>query len=61
MAPLLRLVIAALLLSISMVARAEGPSIKPETIRLVNGRYVADLTGGGRAELTLDPRLQSST
>jgi len=61
MAPLLRFVIAGLLLSISMVARAEGPSIKPETIRLVNGRYVADLMDGGRADLTLDPRLQSST
>ncbi len=60
MAPLLRLIIASLLLSISMVARAEGPSIKPETIRLVNGRYVAELVGGGRAQLTLDPRLQSS-
>jgi penicillin-binding protein A len=61
MAPLLRLIVTGLLLSISVVARAEGPSIKPETIRLVNGRYVADLTDGGRAELTLDPRLQSST
>ena len=61
MAPLLRLLIASLLLSISMVARAEGPSIKPETIRLVNGHYVADLAGGGHADLTLDPRLQSST
>ncbi len=61
MAPLPRLAILGLLLSISLVARADGLSVKPETIRLVNGRYVADLTTGGHAELTLDPRLQAST
>ncbi len=61
MAPLPRFAIVGLLLSISLVARAGGLSVKPETIRLVNGRYVADLTTGGHAELTLDPRLQAST
>jgi peptidoglycan glycosyltransferase len=56
-----RLFAVGLLLSYSLVARAEGPSVKPDTIRLVDGHYEADLTDGGRAELTLDPRLQSST
>ncbi len=61
MARIQRLIAAALLVSIPLVARAETPLVKPETIRLANGRYVADLTNGGRAELTLDPRLQAST
>src|SRR5580704_19437468 len=39
----------------------QSVSVKPETIRLVGRHYVADLTDGGHAELTLDPRLQSST
>jgi penicillin-binding protein A len=56
-----RLVGAALLLLIPSVARAESPRVKPETIHLVEGHYEADLTDGGRAELTLDPRLQAST
>jgi cell division protein FtsI/penicillin-binding protein 2 len=56
-----RLLGAALLLSIPSVARAEPPRVKPETIRLVEGHYEADLTDGGHAELTLDPRLQAST
>jgi cell division protein FtsI/penicillin-binding protein 2 len=38
-----------------------SPTLRPETIRLVGRRYVADLTDGGRAELTLDPRMQQST
>jgi peptidoglycan glycosyltransferase len=45
-----------------------GPGVEPaarllraETIRLAGHRYVADLADGGRAELTLDPRLQQST
>ncbi|HXU04030.1 MAG TPA: hypothetical protein VN903_23880, partial [Polyangia bacterium] len=37
-----------------------SPTLRPETIRLVGRRYVADLTDGGRAELTLDPRMQQS-
>jgi cell division protein FtsI/penicillin-binding protein 2 len=56
-----RLVVAAVLVSIPLVARAEPPRVKSETIRLADGRYVADLTDGGRADLTLDPRLQAST
>jgi membrane peptidoglycan carboxypeptidase len=36
-------------------------SVRPETIRLAGRRYVADLSDGGRAQLTLDPRLQQST
>src|SRR5690348_880284 len=47
------------------VAFAAGPAaaqqVRPETIRLARGHYVADLTDGGRADLTLDPRLQQST
>ncbi len=61
MARIQRLAAAALLVSIPLVARAEPPLVKPETIRLANGHYTADLTDGGRAELTLDPRLQAST
>jgi cell division protein FtsI/penicillin-binding protein 2 len=38
-----------------------APTVRPETIRFAGRRYVADLTDGGRAELTLDPRLQQST
>src|SRR4051812_7512468 len=35
--------------------------LRADTIRLAGRRYVADLADGGRAELTLDPRLQQST
>jgi cell division protein FtsI/penicillin-binding protein 2 len=42
-------------------AAPAAPQLRAETIRLVGHRYVADLTEGGRAELTLDPRLQQST
>jgi cell division protein FtsI/penicillin-binding protein 2 len=42
-------------------AEPAGPLLRAETIRLAGRRYVADLTDGGRAELTLDPRLQQST
>ncbi|HXU60795.1 MAG TPA: penicillin-binding transpeptidase domain-containing protein [Polyangia bacterium] len=61
MARIQRLVVTALLVSIPLVARAEPPRVKPDTIRFADGRYVADLTDGGRADLTLDPRLQAST
>ncbi len=56
-----RLVVAVVLLSIPLVVHAEPAHVKPDTIRLVQGHYEADLTDGGRAELTLDPRLQAST
>jgi len=36
-------------------------TLRAETIRLAGRRYVAELSDGGRAELTLDPRLQQST
>src|SRR6476620_6780311 len=42
-------------------AEVPAPLIRAETIRLAGRRYVADLADGGRAELTLDPRLQQST
>jgi len=44
-------------------ATAEGaaPVLRAETIRLAGRRYVAELSDGGRAELTLEPRLQQST
>ena len=39
-----------------------GPAgLRAETIRLAGRRYVAQLSDGGSAELTLDPRLQQST
>jgi penicillin-binding protein A len=38
-----------------------APALRAETIRRAGRRYIADLTNGGRAELTLDPRLQEST
>jgi peptidoglycan glycosyltransferase len=52
--------VAALIL-VSLPARAQSPSVKPESIRLAGRHYVADLSDGGHAELTLDPRLQAST
>ena len=61
MAPLPRLAIVGVLLSISLVARADGLAVKPDTIRFVNGHYIADLQDGGHADLTLDPRLQAGT
>jgi penicillin-binding protein A len=42
-------------------AETATPVLRAETIRLVGRRYVAELADGGRAELTLDPRLQQST
>jgi len=42
-------------------AEVPAPLLRAETIRLAGRRYVADLADGGRAELTLDPRLQQST
>ena len=51
----------AALLFVSLPARGQTPSLKPDSIRLVGRHYVADLTDGGHAELTLDPRLQAST
>src|SRR5438874_13823605 len=41
--------------------KTAAPALRAETIRLAGRRYVADLSDGGRAELTLDPRLQQST
>jgi cell division protein FtsI/penicillin-binding protein 2 len=40
---------------------APAPLVRTESIRLEGKRYVAELAGGGRAQLTLDPRLQQST
>jgi len=40
---------------------AAAPLLRAETIRFTGHHYVADLTDGGRADLTLDPRLQQST
>jgi penicillin-binding protein A len=51
----------ATLLAVSTPVFAQSVSVKPETIRLAGRHYVADLTEGGHAELTLDPRLQTST
>ncbi len=56
-----RIATVAALLFVSLPARAQSPSLKPDSIRLVGHHYVADLTDGGHAELTLDPRLQTST
>jgi peptidoglycan glycosyltransferase len=42
-------------------AAAETPLLRGDTIRLAGRRYVADLTDGGHAELTLDPQMQQST
>lgn len=49
------------LLAASAPVFGQSASVKPETIRLAGRHYVADLTDGGHAELTLDPRLQIST
>ena len=56
-----RIATVAALLFVSLPARGQSPSLKPDSIRLVGRHYVADLTDGGHAELTLDPRLQTST
>jgi peptidoglycan glycosyltransferase len=42
-------------------ADAASPVLRADTIRVAGHRYVAELANGGRAELTLDPRLQQST
>src|SRR5262245_20102225 len=42
-------------------AAAAPAVLRAETIRLAGRRYVAELSDGGSAELTLDPRLQQST
>ena len=55
------LVTVATLLTVSAPVFGQSVAVRPETIRLAGRHYVADLTGGGRAELTLDPRLQTST
>ena len=55
------LVTVATLLAASAPVFGQSGSVRPETIRLVGRHYVADLTDGGHAELTLDPRLQTST
>jgi peptidoglycan glycosyltransferase len=56
-----KLVALAAIVSVSAPAFGQSVSLKPDTIRLVGRHYVADLAGGGHAELTLDPRLQAST
>ena len=43
------------------IAEPAPTAVRADTIRLAGHRYVADLADGGRAELTLDPRLQQST
>src|ERR1700761_4617120 len=55
-----RLATVAFLVLISLPARGQSLVIRPESIRLAGHRYVADLADGGHADLTLDPRLQSS-
>jgi len=42
-------------------AETAAPVLRADTIRFTGRRYVADLADGGRAELTLDPRLQQTT
>ncbi len=49
------------LIIVSTPAFGQSSAVKVESIRLAGSHYVADLTGGGHAELTLDPRLQAST
>jgi cell division protein FtsI/penicillin-binding protein 2 len=49
------------MLGLLPTSSADAQNLRSDTIRLVGERYVADLEGGGRAELTLDPRLQEST
>jgi peptidoglycan glycosyltransferase len=56
-----RWIVTLILMVIPQVAQAEPPRVRPETIRLIDGHYEADLTDGGHAELTLDARLQTST
>src|SRR3954465_523523 len=56
-----RIATVAVVLFISLPARGQTPSLKPDSIRLAGHHYVADLTDGGHADLTLDPRLQTST
>ena len=56
-----RIATVAALLFVSLPARGQSPSLKPDSIRLAGRHYVADLTDGGHADLTLDPRLQTST
>src|SRR5262245_34055617 len=45
----------------SAAVASGAPVLRAETIRLAGRRYVAELADGGRAELTLDPRLQQTT
>jgi cell division protein FtsI/penicillin-binding protein 2 len=45
----------------TLASPAAAQVVRPETIRLDGNHYVADLVDGGRAALTLDPRLQQST
>jgi penicillin-binding protein A len=56
-----RIATVAALLFVSLPARGQSPGVKSESIRFVGHHFVADLTDGGHAELTLDPRLQTST
>src|SRR5690349_17537954 len=43
------------------LARAQVPGVRIETTHIAGKTYLASMEDGGRAELTLDPRLQSST
>ncbi len=49
------------LIMVSTPAFGQSAAVKVGSIRLAGAHYVADLTDGGHAELTLDPRLQAST
>ena len=49
-----RIATVAALLFVSLPARGQSASVRPDSIRLVGHHYVADLTDGGHAELTLD-------
>ncbi|HVV53353.1 MAG TPA: penicillin-binding transpeptidase domain-containing protein [Polyangia bacterium] len=51
----------AAILFVALPARGQSPAVKAASIRLAGQHYVADLSDGGHAELTLDPRLQEST
>jgi cell division protein FtsI/penicillin-binding protein 2 len=53
--------VAALLLGALTGSAARAQTLRGDTIRLAGPRYVAELANGGRADLTLDPRLQTST
>ena len=53
--------IAGLLLATAFGRSARAQTLRADTIRLDGQHYVAELANGGHADLTLDPRLQTST